>query len=142
MNNHTPFPKHHIQHLPVYLKYLQYPQKPGKCLPHFPFDCLAIRGQVLTYTHHERCLPFTLALDNLQLTGAYHRRSTYYGIRYQQCDSSSTTAIHPSSSCDVPYFQVFIRSTAAVIICSYNCSNMQMLVHILSNVLINAYLHL
>ena len=61
-NNHTPFPKHHTQQLPVYLKYLQYPQKPGKCLPHFPFDYSAIRGQVLTYTRHERCLPFTLAL--------------------------------------------------------------------------------
>ena len=97
-NNHTPFPKHHIQQLPACLKYLQYPQKPGKCLPHFPFDCPTIRGQVLTYTRHERCLPFTLTLGNLQLTGAYHRRSTSYGIRYQQCDSSSTTATHNFSS--------------------------------------------
>ena len=70
-----------------YLKYLQYPQKPGKCLPHFPFDCSAIRGQGFTYTWHERCLPFTLALGNLPLTGAYHRRSTPYRIRCQQCDS-------------------------------------------------------
>ena len=113
-NNHTPFPKHHIQQLPVYLKYLQYPQKTGKCLPHFPFDCSAIRGQLLTYTCHERCLPFTLALDNLQLTGAYHSCSTSYGIRYQQCDSSSTTAIHTFSIWAVPYSQVSIQPTAAV----------------------------
>ena len=86
-NIHTPFPKPRIQQLPVYLKYLQYPRKPGKCLPHFPFDCSAIRGQGFTYTWHERCLPFTLALGNLPLTGAYHRRSTPYRIRCQQCDS-------------------------------------------------------
>ena len=113
-NNHTPFPKHHIQQLPACLKYLQYPQKPGKCLPHFPFDCPTIRGQVLTYTRHERCLPFTLTLGNLQLTGAYHRRSTSYGIRYQQCDSSSTTAIHTFCSWAVPNFQIFTRPAAVI----------------------------
>ena len=71
-----------MQQLPAYLKYLQYPQKPGKCFPHVPIDCSVIRAQVLTYTCHEMCLPFTLALGNVQLTGAYYRRSTSYGIRY------------------------------------------------------------
>ena len=107
-NNHTPFPKHHTQQLPVYLKYLQYPQKPGKCLPHFPFDYSAIRGQVLTYTRHERCLPFTLALGNLQLTGAYHHRSASYGIQHQQHDLSSTTVTRIMTSWAVPFYQVFI----------------------------------
>ena len=54
-HSYSPFPKHHIQQLPAYLKYFQYPQKPGKRLPRF--DGSAIRWQVLTFTRHERCLP-------------------------------------------------------------------------------------
>ena len=70
---------------------------------------------MLTFTRHQRCLPFTLALSNLQLTGGYHRRLTSYGIRYQQYNSSSTAAIYTVSTWAVPYFQVFTQPSAAVI---------------------------
>ena len=127
-------------HVPSNLKYQE------SAYPTSLFDCSALTN---AHLHSPReVLAFTFALVNLRVTGVYHRRSTFYGIYYQRCDSSSTAAVHTISGWAVPYFAVFMHPAAAVVCSNSNvqccCAHYQTCLSMLTFILLthsSAYFH-